>query len=192
MSADERRRFFRIEDEVAISFTVLEEGYGGETIDHTGGDLNQEFHMSIEVQLRQAIAEVKRKSPKLGNVLDLLNQKINLLRTLDQVSANEPVIKKANLSACGVAFCWPEALPINQQLLLDMYLQPNHEHVKTEAHVAAVEANTDPKTMEQDPYLVRLDFQNINSTYQELLIQHVVQRQSYQLRKKQADADKGD
>lgn len=190
MGGDERRRFFRIEDEVAISFVTLEEGYGGETTDQTSVDLNQEFHMSIEVQLRQAIAEVKRKSPKLGSVLDLLNQKINLLRTLDQVSSHEPVVKKANLSACGVAFCWPEKLPINQQLILDMYLQPNHEHIKTEAHVAAVGANKDPATKAQDPYLVRLDFQNIHPNYQELLIQHVVQRQSYQLRKKQADADK--
>ena len=88
------------------------------------------------------------------------------------------------MSACGIAFTWHEALPINQQLMLDLYLQPNHELVRTEAHVAAVMDNVSPETRQNEPFILRLDFDNIQTSYQEVLIQHVVQRQSYQLRKK--------
>jgi hypothetical protein len=65
-----------------------------------------------------------------------------------------------------------------------MYLQPNHELIRTEAHVAAVTRNDSDGVDPNDAYVVRLDFDNIQKNYQEFLIQHVVQRQGYQLRKK--------
>lgn len=187
MSEQERRRFFRIDDEVAISFSPFGEEYGGETIDEPHPNLNQEFHQNLEVQIRHAMVEIRGQSPKVAQVLDLLNQKINLLRAYESLGVGEPVLKQANISACGIAFTWHEPLPINQQLMLNLYLQPNHEHIRTEAHVAAAMDNLDPETRQQEPYIVRLDFDNIRTSYQEILIQHVVQRQSYQLRKKLDD-----
>ncbi len=131
---EERRRYFRIEDEVAISFTLLEDENNGEHEDN----LNQEFHMSLEVQIRHAMAEIRSQSPKVAQVLDLMNQKINLLRSLEDKDGSAPILKGANLSACGVAFAWHEPLPINQQLMVNLYLQPNHELIRTQAHVAGV------------------------------------------------------
>lgn len=179
---EERRRYFRIDDEVAISFALLE--------DETEADqesLNQEFHMSLEVQIRHAMVDIRSQNAKVAQVLDLMNQKINLLRSVDNQDGSQPVMKGANLSACGIAFPWHEALPINQQLMVNLYLQPHHELIRTEAHVAAVTANKDPSDATDDPYIVRLDFDNIQKNYEEVLIQHVVQRQGYQLRKKLDD-----
>lgn len=184
MTEEERRRFFRIDDEVALHFAPIGEEYGGDNISQDQPILNQEFHVSLEVQIRQAMAEVRAQSPKMALVLDLLNQKINLLRSYESLGIDEPVLKMANLSACGIAFTWTESMPINQQLMLNLYLQPNHELIKTECHVAAVMDNLNPDTRQSEPYIVRLDFDNIHPSYQEVLIQHVVQRQSYQLRKK--------
>ena len=184
MTEEERRRFFRIDDEVAIHITAIGDEYGGESTDDQHSSLNQEYHASLEVQIRQALVDVRSQSPKVAHVLDLLNQKINLLRSYESIAMDEPILKQANLSACGIAFAWHEAMPINQQLMLDIYLQPNHELVRTEAHVAAIMDNVNPETRPNEPYIVRLDFDNIPSSYQEVLIQHVVQRQSYQIRKK--------
>lgn len=179
---EERRRYFRIDDEVAISFTLLED-----ESEANQESLNEEFHMSLEVQIRHAMADIRSQSPKIAQVLDLMNQKINLLRTADSVDGSSPVLKGANLSACGVAFSWHESLPISQQLMVSMYLQPNHELIRTEAHVAAVTANKEASSSSDDQYVVRLDFDNIQKNYEEVLIQHVVQRQGYQLRKKLDD-----
>ena len=179
---EERRRYFRIDDEVAISFALLE--------DESEADqesLNQEFHMSLEVQIRHAMVDIRSQNAKVAQVLDLMNQKINLLRSVDNQDGSQPVMKGANLSACGIAFPWHEALPINQQLMVNLYLQPHHELIRTEAHVAAVTKNTDTPASKEDPYVVRLDFDNIQKNYEEVLIQHVVQRQGYQLRKKLDD-----
>jgi hypothetical protein len=179
MIEDERRRYFRIIDEVALSFTLLTDETQGDA-----EDLNQEFHMSLEIQIRHAMADLRSQSSKVAHVLDLINQKINLLRSAEEKDGSAPIFKDANLSACGVAFTWHENLPINQQLIVNLYLQPNHELIRTEAHVAGVTINQDAGALPEESYIVRLDFDNIKKNYQELLIQHVVQRQGHQLRKK--------
>ncbi|MFT5591786.1 MAG: hypothetical protein ACI8SR_000141 [Oceanicoccus sp.] len=182
---EERRRFFRVDDEVAISFHALNEEYGGE--DNAGTtdiiDMQQEFHVSLEVQIRQAMVDVRAQYPKLAPLLDLMNQKINLLHASDAQTDDTPVLRKANLSACGVAFTWHESLAINKQLMASIYLQPNHELVRSTAHVAAVDANPDYPETSGEPYIIRLDFDDMHNAYQEVLIQHVVQRQGRQLRK---------
>jgi hypothetical protein len=176
---EERRRYFRIEDEVAVSFTLL-----ADEQENDSEDLNQEFHMSLEVQIRHAMADIRAQSPKVSHVLDLMNQKINLLRSIEEKDGSSPILKGANLSACGVAFTWHESLPIKQRLMVSLYLQPNHELIRTEAYVAGVTPNKDASASPDEPYVVRLDFDNIQKNYEEILIQHVVQRQGYQLRKK--------
>lgn len=182
----ERRRFFRIDDEVAISFHHLDEEPVQEDTE-TAVDLNkmqQEFHVSLDVQIRQAMVDVRAQYPKLAPVLDLMNQKINLLHASETVTDDTPVLRKASLSACGIAFTWNEALPINQQLMLNIYLQPNHELVRSTAHVAGVDVNPDYPSNSEEPHIVRLDFDDMHDAFQEVLIQHVVQRQGHQLRQK--------
>ena len=184
MTDEERRRYFRIDDEVAMSFTLINEEYGGESSHEDTVNLNQEFHVSLEIQIRQAMAEVRAQSPKVAHLLDLLNQKMNLLRSSEQQAEAEPRLMPANISACGISFTWHQPLNVNQLVNLSLYLQPRHDLIRTEAHVAAVNDNPDPQTHEAEPYVIHLDFHNIHNAYQELLIQHVVQRQGHQLRKK--------
>lgn len=187
--SEERRRFFRIDDEVAMSFHLLNDDYGGEDSDDVNAmqDMRQEFHVSLEVQIRQAMGEVRAQYPKLATLLDLMNQKINLLHASEALVEDAPVLKQANLSACGIAFTWKDTLPINQQLMVNIYLQPNHELVRTEAHVAGIDVNPDYPSNSEEPNIIRLDFDAMHPAYQEVLIQHVVQRQGRQLRQKMDD-----
>jgi hypothetical protein len=183
---EERRRFFRIDDEVAISFHSPDDGYGGDDIAGIN-EMQQEFHVSLEVQIRQAMVDVRAQYPKLAPLLDLMNQKINLLNASESLVEDAPVLRKANLSACGVAFTWGEKMPINQQLIVNIYLQPSHELVRSSAHVAGVDINPDYPAESEEPHIVRLDFDEMHDAYQEVLIQHVVQRQGFQLRKRLDD-----
>ncbi len=183
MSDQERRRYFRINDEVAMSFSLIDGEMTGDLLTHDTLALNQEFHISLEVQIRQAMLELRAKDPKLAVILDLLNQKMNLLRTGEHLFESSPLLKPANISACGISFTWHEKLAINQLVMLSLYLQPKHDLVRTQAHVAAVNINPDSSN-QAEPFIIHLDFDSIHDAYQELLIQHIVQRQGYQLRKK--------
>ena len=185
LTQEERRRFFRIDDEMAVFFIQIE----GDVKEHEleAMDVNQEYHLTLEMKIRQAMVEVRSASPKIAQVLDLMNQKINLLRASEELLHSEPVLKKVNISACGVAFSWHEDIPVKQKIMLSLYLQPNHELIRTPAHVVGVVANEDEETAAEEPYLLRIDFEDINHSLQEVLIQHVVQRQAYQLRKRLDD-----
>lgn len=184
----ERRRYFRIDDDIALSFTLMDDLQKVEPDHQQMDDDTQEYHMSLEVQLRHAMVDVRAQSPKLAHVLDLMNQKINLLRSSENLHESHPTMKSANISACGMAFTWSEKLKLNQALMLNLYLQPHHELVRTKAYVAGVDANPDA-TDEQDAYVIRLDFVEMNKAYQEALIQHVVQRQGRQLRQRRDDEE---
>jgi len=189
--AEERRRFFRIDDEVALSFHLLDDEYGGEDSDdlHALQEKQEEFHVSLEVQIRQAMVDVRAQYPKLAPLLDLMNQKINLLHANESLVEDAPVLKKANLSACGIAFTWADKLAVNQQIMVNIYLQPNHELIRTQAHVAAVDTNSDYPAKSEEAYVIRLDFDNMHQAFQEVLIQHVVQKQGQQLRKRLEDKE---
>ncbi len=184
MSEEERRRFFRINDDVAMNFSLIDDDFSGDIIAQDTQELNQEFHVSLEMQIRQAMMEVRAENPKMAVILDLLNQKINLLRSDERFSEQNTVLKPASISACGISFSWPESIEINQLVMLNLYLQPKHDLVRTQAHVAAVNQNMNVNNNQREPYIIHLDFDNMHSAYQELLIQHIVQRQGYQLRKK--------
>lgn len=185
LTQEERRRFFRIDDEMAVFFIQIEEDVKEHELEAMG--VNQEYHLTLEMKIRQAMVEVRSASPKIAQVLDLMNQKINLLRASEELLHLEPVLKKVNISACGVAFSWHEDIPVKQKIMLSLYLQPNHELIRTPAHVVGVVANEDEETAAEEPYLLRIDFEDINHSLQEVLIQHVVQRQAYQLRKRLDD-----
>lgn len=181
MTNQERRRYFRVDDEVALTLVALSEDYGGETVDKSA-ELNEQVHASLEIQLRQALADVRIKSPDIAHALDLINQKINLIHNHEVASDLTPVVKPVSLSACGIAFRWHESIGVGEQVLLHLFLLPMHHLVKTEAQVVALEPNPDPQSSE--PFILRLDFVGITPMYQEMLIQHVVQRQSVHLRRR--------
>lgn len=185
LTQEERRRFFRIDDEMAVYFVPITDEQDGESIEAM--DVNQEYHMTLEMKIRQAMVDVRSTSPKVAQVLDLMNQKINLLRASEELLHSEPVLKKVNISACGVAFSWHEDVPLNQKIMLSLYLQPKHELIRTPAHVVGVVVNEDEETAATEPYLLRIDFEDIHHSLQEVLIQHVVQRQAYHLRKRLDD-----
>ncbi len=184
MNEEERRRFFRINDDVAMNFSLLDEAFGGDVVRLDTQELNQEFHVSLEMQIRQAMMELRVANPKMAVVLDLLNQKINLIHSADGLSEQGPVLKPTNISACGISFSWHESIKINQIVMLNLYLQPGHDLVRTQAHVAAVNKNMNVNSNQYEPYVIHLDFDTMHSAYQELLIQHIVKRQGYQLRNK--------
>ncbi len=182
MNSQERRRYFRVDDEVALTLTPLLEEYGGHDVHDDAQEMQEQVHASLEIQLRQALADVRSKLPDVAHALDLLNQKINLIHNHDAAQQYTPQLKPVSLSACGIAFTWSESFAVGAKLQLHIFLLPMHHLVKTEAQVVGVESNPDDE--EGEPFILRLDFVNMTAMYQEILIQHVVQRQTVHLRRR--------
>lgn len=176
---DERRRFFRIDDEAEVSFKAL--SYD-EYIAWSDGQVDGEAEKKakLEAELSMTIANLKSHHPQLAKVCELLNTKINLC--IGSYSSAHSFIedgelKPINLSACGIAFETDEDIQQSEHILLQLKLKPSGLSLITTGKVVD-NARIDGKQ------IVRVDFEDLAENNQDLLMQHLFQVQSRNLKKK--------
>ena len=178
--SEERRRYFRVNDEAEISYRVMEDKDIDAWQQELGTGSASEL-AKLETEIGVALSHLKSQMPQVGKLMELFNQKINLV-TRSQVSAMEldddGEVKRINLSACGIAFHTEEAIPADQQLLIQMKLKPSNITVTVSGQVIE---SIDKK---DDSHLIRVEFHELDSNNQDLLMQHMFQVQSRELQKK--------
>lgn len=180
---DERRRFFRIDDEAEISFKAISEeeyqAWGNGQKGEEGEKLAK-----LEAELGMTLANLKSQQPQLAKICELLNQKINIAmntHSKTQGFVDEGELKPINLSACGIAFHTNEEMQTDQNILLQMKLKPSNVSIVTTGKVV-------DNGLSNNKNIVRVDFQDLGENNQDLLMQHLFQVQSREL-KKQRDND---
>lgn len=176
--SDERRRFFRIDDEAEISFkTISNEEF--DAWDSSQKDEEGERLAKLETEIGIAISSLKSSHPQLAKISELLNQKINFsmaTNTKTQGFVDDGELKPINLSACGIAFHTDENIQANQNILLQLKLKPSNVAIVTAGKVIAA-------SPEQGKNMIRVDFQQLAENYQDLLMQHLFQVQGRALKK---------
>ncbi len=180
---DERRRFFRIDDEAEISFKVIcNEEYQAWTSNQQ--DEKNEGLAKLDTELSMTLANLKSQHPQLGKICELLNQKINLaMRSHSNTHGfmDDGELKPINLSACGIAFETDESISKNENILLQLKLKPSNVAIVTTGKVISSSTSNGKN-------IVRVDFEKLADNNQDLLMQHLFQVQSRNL-KKQRDND---
>lgn len=184
----ERRRFFRLDDEVTLDFRPLsaeefEQWQNGQQLQHS--ELLQ-----LEQELGLLLHQLRASHPQLGQVLELFNRKINLLHNTQDHSGDTPELRsgsnearmQVNLSACGIAFYTDEPLQAERFMLLNMQLKPSNASLSLAGDIVAVEEVNHARGR----YQVRVNFDGLKETEQEMLIQHLFQLQSRTLRQQRA------
>lgn len=178
---NERRRFFRLDDEVVLDFQLL--------LDDTICVEQQHRQLSefqaLEHEIGALIHQLRSQNPAFGRLAEVFNQKLNLLageKFLDQHNADNGAGERVevNLSACGIAFASREALPKHAKILLNIQLKPSNAQLALIGRIVGVDAIDGDK-----PYLIRTEFENLSETQQELLIQHLFLLQSRHLKQRQ-------
>ncbi len=178
----ERRRYFRIDDQIRLRYQPV-------TAEQMAMPAAESFQLDdlrsslarFDTQINHLLSELRIKDPLVGEVLGLVNQKYFVLA--EQAIADKVAIEgeahplvEVNISACGMAFTTNEPADTDSFVHLDMILLPGNQQISTYAAVVACE-QAGPSA-----YLWRLDFRQLKSAEQEVLIQHLVKRQT-QLRK---------
>jgi hypothetical protein len=185
---EERRRYFRIDDSMGISYELLgnEEAkvFARQSNEH-GGNFDYASHFDNRIQT--LLESCKLQTPIAAELLDLLNKKLNFVIQQMDVDAElmhkvAYTLRQVNVSACGIAFANEEMLNQGQLLKLDIMLQPTELHVVAMAEVVDCTAITSEEIDGGNHCFVRLNFTEINTNDQELLIQHMVKKQSEQLK----------
>ncbi|MCB0386018.1 MAG: PilZ domain-containing protein [Bdellovibrionales bacterium] len=199
----ERRRYFRVTDQVLMSYQVVNDlsvkaytrgGASGGAVRNAQAlqALNQ-----IEEKLAQRMIKLQSDHPELAEIVSLLNQKINLLvEGKERESEGTEQDKRAlnvNVSACGIAFPAEESLKVGSLLVLQMTLTLSYITLSLSAQVVGVDPLSGGlDTGGGESFLIRADFVEISEVDQELLVQHVLKRQSEQLKALREARERGE
>ena len=184
MSQQDRRRYFRINDWVGLSYRVLtpEEMQG--SIDAINVQISSaKVIEAIDKELASALNVLWQNNPAAANVIGLLNKKLDFIAAelqMDYLGAGlvDHEDTQVNISACGMSFESDERFDVGQVLELNLLLKPMNSSIKLKGCINACERS---HLETSKNYLLRIDFLETDTHVQEELIQHIVKRQSMQL-----------
>jgi c-di-GMP-binding flagellar brake protein YcgR len=186
----ERRRYFRVVDQLMIGYSVVVEEPALTT--HRMGAQATAIGQ-LENMISESLAKIRSNNPVLTEVLELFNRKINLALSIDEkrlhnVDAAEKSMKDVNLSACGIAFPVEDAIAVGTALVLDMTLLPSFINLNLKAQV--IGASPLAEAEGADKYMLRADFLELSDVEQELLVQHVIRCQALALKARREAREK--
>ncbi len=175
----EKRRYFRINETVGLSYEFIDRHSPvrqKESLPSSVLEMVSQQDALIERLLREAAVE----SPKVAELVRAFNQKLE--RVVSQLVLDNQLvgrianrIKEVNISACGLGFVNEVAVVPGEKLKVELELFPSKYLVKAKAIVIGCDRV-------QDGYFWRIDFYDMSPAAQEALIQHIVRRQSAQLK----------
>lgn len=186
---DDRRRYFRIEDQVILAWdalTPLEKDKGLERFER--GEIhypdNAGLFLSLEADLLDQIQAIYAKQPEIAKALELLNRKINLFaRTMPMNdSVNTLLDEKAqsvSLSASGLSFTANEKAEPGQDIQLEIVLLPEKVYILCYAVVVdcSALAASEQEANNMHHYRLNVDFSTIRDEDIERLVQHIMRKE---------------
>ncbi|MDJ0833720.1 MAG: PilZ domain-containing protein [Gammaproteobacteria bacterium] len=177
--SQERRRFYRIDDQAGIKCEPIDPAQVTERLesfwnDHHQFSIRNDFNFKIE-QHQADLNKIKASMPELGRYLDMLQEQIDLLtdkllETEDDFTDDE---RQVNLSAQGLSFYQDQVLDKDSIVELHLKLLPSRQQIVSFARVIQCEM----LDHEQGKYRISLDFENIHEADQEILVKHVHAKQ---------------
>ncbi len=128
------------------------------------------------------IDKLRVQNPELGQAIELLNTKFNLLKNDADPSTRDTKVVRASLSACGVSFRIQEHIKVGAKVYIDMTLLPTDLHVQTVADVVNCrEDHHQGNLQSKGEWELSLEFNHLSAELEELMIQHIVKRQGRML-----------
>jgi len=196
-SESERRRFFRIDDEVGFEYELIsEEEYKTapeelEKIKQTAFSLTAEF-ATLNNEFNPLLNSIRNSQPEIAQYMDLLNRKIDAISSKfleEEIEGLEENTRMVNLSASGIAFKCKTGLADNQPLKLRIILLPEKIGVVIFGRVQDRLRSAEQKKND----IICIDFEHIRYDDQELMIKHNLNKQMQLLRQRnEEELDKKD
>ncbi len=187
----ERRRYFRVTDEIGLKYVVAEPVRTDEAVVEPGVRLRSDI-LALEGRIRAGLENLKSHGNPVAATLELINRKINLLFAEElpgSIEEQESVVRSVSLSACGIAFRACAPLATGASLKLEVTLLPSHLRLDLRGLVIecadlGLPVHPAPDEAGDERYLLRIDFTDLLEDAQEVLIQHVLKCQTRDLRQR--------
>ncbi len=184
---EDRRGFFRIDDEVSLFYKKIDEKRVTEPHQVSDNILNScSLSTALEMVAQDSallLHRLEKNQPDVADYLRLLDAKIDLIgqavmMQCFQVKENDT--RNVNVSATGIAFNCEEALKAGDHLEIKMLLISSMAVIVTYGRVVYCKSGQAKDS--QHPYIVGIDFINMKDEDREMLIKYVVKKQLQQIR----------
>ncbi len=187
-SAMERRNFFRVDDSVNMGYQIVSQ----ENIPDRIEDMEVEGNFtvmsgiaSINQNMAGIMHRIEDQDQDVAAYLKAINNKIDILGRALLANDNELTEQPAqpvNLSASGLAFYTSVQLDAEVFLELKLLLMPSFTGIITFGEVVGCDRVDEPA--DGFNYLTRVNFMHMREKDRDLLIRHVIKRQSEALRRR--------
>lgn len=176
-AADERRQFFRVDDDVIFSWRRFDDG-ATDSDDDARLDRFRQLLIGIDPETDVHLADIRNRAPGVGEVLDYLNNKVSLIARLWLEREDKRWHQHtgtANLSGGGMAFDSEQRFAVGEKLMVELVLLPA-------CHVLTCEAEVVSCRPEEGMNAVSIRFEGLAERQQDLIVRHVFQRHSHVLK----------
>jgi hypothetical protein len=193
--SDERREFFRIDDEIALDYRVLAEGEVEQVVERIDSRTPDRFTTSSSFaatsrQMTHLMHRIQSQSAELARCLQIIDQKLNTLAQLfvaEEMHIDQQPTREVNLSAGGVAFRAQQEIPTGALLELRMVLFPSMVGILTVSRVVHCERVEDSEL--PFGWQIAVSYEKLRETDRELLVRHIMNKETMQLRKQRIESD---
>lgn len=194
---DERRRFFRIEDLVHLTFRIIDETELAYKTDLLEKGLVEQFMITsslaaVTADMSATLRKIEVNDPDVAHYLKSLDQKIDMIGRafmVDEVNTQDNQACAVNLSASGIAFHHENEIPVGTYLEIKMLLMPSNAGVLTYGKVIG---NDKVAGIKGTDIQVRVDFTHLREEDRDLLIRHVIRKQGDMLRERRVARENSD
>ncbi len=181
--AEDRRRFFRIDDAVNLYYRIVDE----QTVvaaSNTSNDVLSSCSLvtALEVlgqESRSVLYRIEKKEPEIAEYLKLMDSKISLLSQAVLQQGNdlsESSLCNTNISASGLAIEVDTPIKEGEFIEVKLFLSSCVAVILLYGKVVYCKKN------DLSPYQIGIDYINLKDEDREILIKHIVKRQMQQIR----------
>lgn len=187
VQSEERRAYFRILDNIGLRVSYHNTASSPEAPIKLYQQLPSEFHTlnqlrQLNEDLQPLLAQLQQTDPLYSEITRHLNHKIDLLGQLcmSQRLRKKFPIQSVSLSAGGLAFQYYQSIAAGQLLQLEIVLYSMLTAICCVARVIDCE----PQHNSETHYKIRVEYVDIDEQDRDLLVKHILQAESEQLRDK--------
>jgi hypothetical protein len=192
----ERRRYFRIEERALIKYRVIQEDMLDEErkfifLNEIKVENLHAALLGIDLRLQDLVAAIRRENKLAAEAIDLINRKLTLIERVVSLESSlaggseyrEHQPTQVNLSGGGVALNAVTPLALNAWLAIDLVLLPTNHPMRVIGRVVDCRQNED------GGFAIAIEFEEIKEEDRDILVQHIVRRQSRRLRQGREEAE---
>lgn len=178
---DDRREYYRIEDTIALEFTLLS-GAAAHSSDvlHDASplfNLLSDLHL-MDFESQHLLRHISERDRTLANYLKVINKRIDLLgqAVAQSLLRDIGLPRKVSLSEGGISFNNAQPVPEYSHLAIKMVLMPQALGLLLRARVVHCSQRADGQ------YEIGTEFEALTDSQRQLLARHILQRQALERR----------